>query len=77
MLLLLEILCQVQHLKLLLQKTLVVQSHGLPRRIYPVNGAGVAAEGPLLEIVADPLGKGDKGIRRARLKPDEGYRADY
>ena len=38
-----------------------------------VDGAGVAAEGSLLEIVADPLGKGDEGIRRARLKPDEGY----
>ena len=37
-----------------------------------VDGPGVAAEGPLLEIVADPLGKGDEGIRCAHLKPDKG-----
>ena len=37
-----------------------------------MDGAGVAAEGPLLEIVADPLGKGDQRLRRAHLKPDEG-----
>ena len=35
-----------------------------------VDRTGVAAEGPLFEVVVYPVGKGRKGIRIAHLKTD-------
>ena len=36
-----------------------------------VDGPGVAAEGPLLEIVVDPLGKGRQCLRRTQLEANQ------